>query len=262
MRGKKSVLGLLSLWSLLGWLGFLGPLIFVKPAAAVIVINEILADPPAGLLGDANADGVGSVTQDEFIEFFNPTADAVDISGWFLSDAVRTRHIFADGSIFQPQEILVVFGGGNPQLSDINWLTASTGTLGLNNDTDIITLLDQNGEPVDQVTYSREAGQDESIARSPEGTGNIFVWHLSLANADERRFSPGYFINPVIVAEPEVNDPPGQDAQGDPVEDNSSQDANPHVPEPATICYLASGLGSMLLRRRWKQCRKRGQTAF
>ena len=105
-------------------------------------------------------------------------------------------------------------------------------------------------KPIDQVTYGSEAGQDQSVARSPEGTGNIFVQHLSLVNANERRFSPGYFINPIIVTEPEVNNPPGQDAQDGPVEDNSSQGANPNVPEPATICYLALGLGSMLLRRR------------
>lgn len=247
MRGKKSLLGFLSL---LGWLGLAGLGVFATQAQAFIVINEILADPPAGLLGDANADGVGSITQDEFVEFFNPTANVIDISGWSLSDAVRTRHIFAGGSIFLPQGILVVFGGGNPQLPDIDWLTASTGTLGLNNDTDIITLLNQNGEPMDQVTYGREAGDDQSIVRSPEGTGDIFIRHLSLANANERRFSPGYFINPVIVAEPEVTNPPGQDAQDGPVEDSSGQDAHPTVPEPATICYLASGLGAMLLRRK------------
>lgn len=250
MRGKKNVsgsLGSLSLWGLLGWLSF-G--IFVPQAQAFIVISEILADPPAGLLGDANADGAGSITQDEFVEFFNPTANVIDISGWSLSDTARTRHIFAGGSIFQPQGILVVFGGGNPQLPDVDWLTASTGTLGLNNDMDIITLLDQNGEPMDQVTYGREAGNDQSIVRSPEGTGDIFVRHLSLANADERHFSPGYFINPIVVAEPEVNISPGQDAQDGPVEDNSSQSVPPTVPEPATICYLASGLGAMFFRRR------------
>ena len=252
MRGKKSAVGLLGSLSLLGWLGLAGLCVFVPQgqAQAFIVINEILADPPAGLLGDANADGVGSITQDEFVEFFNPTTNVIDISGWSLSDAVKTRHIFTSGSIFQPRGVLVVFGGGHPQLPDIDWFTASTGMLGLNNDTDIITLLDQNGETIDQVTYGREAGQDQSVARSPEGTGNIFVQHLSLANADERRFSPGYFINPVIAIEPDVNNPPGQDAQDGPVEDNSSQGANPNVPEPATICYLASGLGLMLFKRR------------
>lgn len=252
MRGRNGLSGLLGSLSLLGWLGLAGLCVFVPQgqAQAFIVINEILADPPPGLLGDANADGVGSTTQDEFVEFFNPTTNVIDISGWSLSDAVRTRHIFTSGSIFLPQGILVVFGGGRPQLPDIDWFTASTGTLGLNNDTDIITLLNQNGEPMDQVTYGREAGQDQSVVRSPEGTGSIFVQHLSLVNANERRFSPGYFINPIVVTEPDVNDPPGQDAQDGPVEDNNSQGANPNVPEPATICYLALGLGSMLLRRR------------
>lgn len=252
MRGKKSVSDLLGSLSLWGWLALAGLGVFVPQgqAQAFIVINEILADPPPGLLGDANADGVGSITQDEFVEFFNPTTNVIDISGWSLSDAVRTRHIFTSGSIFLPQGILVVFGGGRPQLPDIDWFTASTGTLGLNNDVDIITLLDQNGATIDQVTYGREAGQDQSVARSPEGTGNIFVRHLSLANANERRFSPGYFINPTIVTEPEANDPPEQDAQDGPVEDNSGQGANPSVPEPATICYLASGLGAMLFGRR------------
>ena len=114
MRGKKSAVGLLGSLSLLGWLGLAGLCVFVPQgqAQAFIVINEILADPPAGLLGDANADGVGSITQDEFVEFFNPTTNVIDISGWSLSDAVKTRHIFTSGSIFQPRGVLVVFGGG------------------------------------------------------------------------------------------------------------------------------------------------------
>ena len=41
--------------------------VLVPQADAVIVISEILADPPAGAAGDANGDGVTSSNDDEFI---------------------------------------------------------------------------------------------------------------------------------------------------------------------------------------------------
>ena len=43
-----------------------------------IFFNEVLADPPTGLAGDANHDGVRDGTQDEFVELVNGTAsDAI-----------------------------------------------------------------------------------------------------------------------------------------------------------------------------------------
>ena len=40
--------------------------------ASTVLINEVLADPPDGLAGDANHDGVRSSAEDEFVELVAP----------------------------------------------------------------------------------------------------------------------------------------------------------------------------------------------
>src|SRR6185295_555279 len=72
--------------------------------APVLVINEVLADPPGSMAtdlnGDANHDGVRSSSQDEFVELVNSSNAALNLSGWTLSTrslsdgTVRTRHTF------------------------------------------------------------------------------------------------------------------------------------------------------------------------
>jgi uncharacterized protein (TIGR03437 family) len=49
-----------------------------------VIINEILADPPDGIAGDANHDGVRDSSHDEFVELINTTARDLDISGYEL----------------------------------------------------------------------------------------------------------------------------------------------------------------------------------
>jgi len=79
-----------------------------------IVINEIHADPANNITGDANGDGTRDATDDEFIELVNAGAAAVDMSGYTLSDAFDVRHTIPAGTILQPGDVLVVFGGGTP----------------------------------------------------------------------------------------------------------------------------------------------------
>ncbi|HYE65649.1 MAG TPA: Ig-like domain-containing protein, partial [Pyrinomonadaceae bacterium] len=57
--------------------------------ASTVVINEVLADPPDDVAGDANHDGVRSGTDDEFIELVNATGETISISGW----TIRTRSL-------------------------------------------------------------------------------------------------------------------------------------------------------------------------
>jgi len=59
---------------------FLATLVMTNRAQAFIVINEILADPPAGVFGDANGDGVTSSSQDEFVELLNTGNSAINLS--------------------------------------------------------------------------------------------------------------------------------------------------------------------------------------
>ena len=56
------------------------------PTATGWVINEIFADPALDSSGDANGDGTREASGDEFVEVYNNTGGAVNISGWSLSD--------------------------------------------------------------------------------------------------------------------------------------------------------------------------------
>lgn len=167
-------------------------LITTKGEAAVF-INEFLADPPA-MNGDANNDGNISASDDEFIEIVNTDTEHFDISGWSLSDSVKTRHIFSEGSIIGPLTFLVIFGGGEPLLSGIMSQKASTGSLSLNNTSDHISLLDGNGSIIDEVMYGSLAGNDQSLNRGIDGQPVAFVLHSSLDDGASKHFSPGTAI--------------------------------------------------------------------
>lgn len=206
MRGRKSVLGSLSFWGLLGWLSLAGLCVFVPQAQAFVVINEFLADPAAGLAGDANNDGVRSASDDEFVEILNYGASAVDLSGWRIRDAVFIRHILPAPTTLLPYEYMVIFGGGLPSLPGVNWQLASTGTLSLNNGGDTVSLLNTSDVIMNQVIYGGEGNNDQSLVRFPEGTGIGFVLHTSPPQADAL-FSPGRSMDgepffPVAVPEP------------------------------------------------------------
>jgi len=179
-----------------------------------LVINEYLADPPAGSAGDANGDGTRSSSQDEFVEILNRSADPIDISGYKLFDADDVRHVFAPGTILPAFEVAVVFGGGTPtgafgNAADNHLVfRASSGGLSLNNGGDSIILQDAQGHVVQQITFgSREGGASQSLNRDPDGDGAIFTIHTIVAADPNRLFSPGtraagqtFTIKPVIRA--------------------------------------------------------------
>jgi Lamin Tail Domain/IPT/TIG domain len=167
-----------------------------------LIINEYLADPPGSaatdLIGDANGDGTRSSSQDEFIEILNRTSEAIDISGFKLSDADSVRHVFAAGTIVPPFEVVVVFGGGRPRGSFGNAteehlvFTASSGGLSLNNGGDTITLADPQGRVIQQLKFgSAQGGAGQSINRDPDGNGATFDLHTQVAHDTSRLFSPG-----------------------------------------------------------------------
>ena len=180
-----------------------------RTARAFIVINEILADPPTGIAGDANGDGVGSSTQDEFIELLNFGAGDQDLSGWYLNDAVKTRHVFPSGTTLLSDRYLVVFGGGSPVLPGVNYQLASTGTLSLNNTAEDVFLYNNNGELIDQVNYGAEGGKNQSLARYPEGNGSGLVLHSTIPPAQGKLFSPGRSVDGQLTFAAPVPELPG-----------------------------------------------------
>ena len=119
-----------------------------------IALNEILYNPPSGMSGDANNDGIRSYRDDEFIEIHNHGPDSVDIGNWTLNDLIGTRHRFLEGTTLGPGDYITVFGGGTPTGFSGHVFTASTGMLGLNNNGDLVSCITGTGDTVDAYDYS------------------------------------------------------------------------------------------------------------
>ena len=79
-----------------------------------LVINEVYASGAE----DANQDGVGNRSNDEFIEIVNVSEIPIDISGFMikefaaLSGFTPAQHVFPAGTILPDGCAIVVFGGG------------------------------------------------------------------------------------------------------------------------------------------------------
>gem|GEM_PF-1272413 len=162
------------------------------PPTPAFVITEILADPAADLAGDANADGVRETYNDEFVEIINHSGSEQNISDWTLSDNSSIRHTFPNPTIVPNGTAIVVFGGGSPTGSFGGSLvqTASSGGLSLNNTDDSVILKDASDNVITEYTYGSEAGDNQSIARDPELTGE-FVKHSEAIGTGGALFSPG-----------------------------------------------------------------------
>jgi endonuclease/exonuclease/phosphatase family metal-dependent hydrolase len=147
---------------------------------AQVFINELLANEP------------GSDVNGEFVELVNSGGTAADLSGWTVSDSTGVRHTFASGTTLAAGGAIVVFGGalGIPAgLS--NAVGASTGTLGLGNSGDTVTVKNAAGTTVNTTTYASSLASTDGVSanRSPDGSsGGTFVLHTTLSSAAS---SPG-----------------------------------------------------------------------
>lgn len=157
------------------------------------IINEVLYDPADGMPGDANGDGTRDPLQDEFIEFFNSTAGALDISGYTISDASQVRHTFPAGTIVPANKAIVVFGGGTPTGSFGGALvqTASEGQLNLNNAGDFITVRNASNVIISTFDINLLSGNpNESYTRFLDIYGE-FARHSTIPVAGGTIHSPG-----------------------------------------------------------------------
>lgn len=148
------------------------------PPMARVIINEVLADPPAGY--DASGDGVASTTGDEFVEFINVGSAPIDLSGATLSDEVGVRVTLPAGTIIKPGLALVVFGGGRTSTPPPNATYVSLGSLALNNNRDSVTLRLGNVVLATHAWRS-EGGKDQSLVRAGDADPNApMVGHRSV----------------------------------------------------------------------------------
>jgi len=156
-----------------------------------IVLNEVHADPDPNL-GDANNDGLVHSDDDEFLEFVNIGELDLDLSGWSISDSLKIRYIFPDGTILKGGCAVVVFGGGDSQGEFGASQVFSAGSLGLNNAGDSIFLRDDGDEDKLYYQYGPEGGENQSLTRSPDIDGEFpLVLHSEAAGSHDVLYSPG-----------------------------------------------------------------------
>jgi hypothetical protein len=162
--------------------------IAATPAAAPtvdgLIINEYLANDATA---DANCDLVTNDTSDEFVEIVNVSPDFVDLTGLELVDGFGVRHTFAASGL-PPGGAVVVFAGGTPTCPSFaggaSVLTASSGTLGLNNTgSETITVRDAALNVIAVVSFSATtAGISANLAPDatdtvPGATSGVFAAH-------------------------------------------------------------------------------------
>lgn len=169
-------------WDLLG-----------RGVSAVVVITEVLADPPTGLDGDSNRDGVRNSNEDEFVEIWNTSNYPVQIGGWQLFDegaSQANRFTFPQGTILNPKAYAVLWGGGNPTDFD-GMVFVDDGRIGggLRNAGDTVFLFDGGAnDTIDLVAFENEGGQNASLVRL-QGDGNSWQIHNEFPGVGDA-FSP------------------------------------------------------------------------
>ncbi|HZH74724.1 MAG TPA: lamin tail domain-containing protein [Archangium sp.] len=156
--------------------------------AAQVFINEVLANEP------------GSDVNGEFVELVNSGGTAADLSGWTVSDSTGVRHTFASGTTLPAGGAIVVFGAALGIPSGVtNAVGASTGTLGLGNSGDTVTVKNASGVTVNTTTYASSLASTDGVSmnRSPDASsGGTFVLHTtlsSLASSAGKRVSGAAF---------------------------------------------------------------------
>ena len=93
--------------------------VYLNANISGFIINEVLYDPPSGLAGDANNDGVRDPNEDEFVEFVNISDSCIDLSYCKIFDTENLNlgtpnHQFPANTFLSSGKSLVVFGGGSP----------------------------------------------------------------------------------------------------------------------------------------------------
>ncbi len=156
--------------------------------AALVFINEVLANEP------------GSDVNGEFVELVNSGGTAADLSGWTVSDSTGVRHTFASGTSLAAGAAIVVFGGSAGIPSGLtNAVAASTGTLGLGNSGDTVTVKNSAGTTVNTTTYASSLASTDGVSmnRGPDASsGGTFALHTtlsSLASSPGKRVSGSAF---------------------------------------------------------------------
>lgn len=158
------------------------------PDAGDLRITEVLSDPPAGMDGDSNNDGLRNAYEDEFIEIINTTEHALDLESVHVFVGEQYKFGFEEFCL-QPKDAVILFSRGSPNMpGPLNVLTTDT-RLSLSNSGGSVHIL-RNEFVLD--TFVFPGSSKGSWVRWPEPSGSEIVRHWDIRL---HPFSPGYCSN-------------------------------------------------------------------
>ena len=189
----------------------------VSAEPAAIVINEICAKNTSYAAADGNFY--------DWIELYNPTGNAVNLSGYGLTDKESNpfKFTFPDNTILNGGERLVVFCDSN--LSELNGQLAAP--MGLSTDGETVILSDKNGNVVDTLTFG-VMETNVTYGRVPDGSSEFAFMSMTPGAANQKNN-----IIDVDVAEPVFSQPSGFYDSGFSLSLN--------VPQGTTVYYTLDG---------------------
>ncbi len=147
---------------------------FILPSQAPetsVVINEIMASN-----GGVATDEAGE--SDDWIELYNPTSEAIDMTGFYLTDNQwnLTKWEIPSGTILNPDSYLIIWADEDGLQGDFH------ANFKLSSEGETVLLMNNEGEIADAVTYEQQQ-QNMGYARNPNGTGP-FVIQMHTFNAN------------------------------------------------------------------------------
>lgn len=141
---------------------------FAGDTADSVVLNEACASNTAFAAGDGG--------YYDWIELYNPTGEAVDLSGYGLTDdsTIPDRYVFPEGTVLESGKRLLVFCDAKS--------SAPAGQLmapfGLSKNGETLLLTDASGKQVDTMTFGA-IGTNVSYGRVPDGSGQFAYLNMS-----------------------------------------------------------------------------------
>jgi hypothetical protein len=179
--------------------------------AGGICINEILPDPNSNS-DNFDTDGNGAANhEDEFVELYNLSGVAIDISGWELWDAGIGQWFTFDGAvnsgttILQPNAYALVVGGVQeggslPTMTNPDSRAFDAGRSGgtINNTGDNVVLYNPNADEYIQILFNGATADNPPVDYAANGfsttasrVGNVEDWGDDLDGNSLTRYPSG-----------------------------------------------------------------------
>lgn len=140
------------------WLWLLGLPACHGGGDGTVAINELLAANATGLTDEAGE-------FEDWVELFNGDRDAVDVSGWTLTDGpdLDVPWPIPDGTVLEAGDYLVITCDGTPDQGPLH------ADFKLSRNGETLVLARPDASVVDEVAYPVQPVDDVGWARTPDG---------------------------------------------------------------------------------------------